>query len=111
MSIPITGFSGHSSESWDSILIRLMGDGVYFLSLLIASSALIWVCWAIIDKFNAIRRGKSSHKIKMSNKVGAGKSARGKSSEWGDLGLLVIVGVFLILFIVWLLNELNTIFP
>ncbi len=75
-----------AEDDWLETLKGYMKDGAVALGLVLSTIAFIWIAWTALAKFNEARRGRGD-------------------TEWGELGMLGIVGAALLLFITYLLTE------
>ncbi|WP_245795247.1 TIGR03745 family integrating conjugative element membrane protein [Thioalkalivibrio denitrificans] len=77
------------SGNWLAFIRGYIRDGAIVLGLALSVVALIWVAYTGLSKFNEARNGKA---------------------EWMEVGVTVVVGAVLLLFIMFLLNQAATIF-
>lgn len=83
------GGVGAGSGDWLALIRGYIRDGAIVLGLALSVVALIWVAYTGLSKFNEARNGKA---------------------EWMEVGVTVVVGAVLLLFIMFLLNQAATIF-
>jgi integrating conjugative element membrane protein (TIGR03745 family) len=80
--------TGDPGDNWIDLVKGYIKDGGLVLGLALGIVAFLWVSWNAIHKFNEARTGKA---------------------EWGEVGLLTIVGGAVLIFIAFLLNEAATV--
>ena len=76
--------TGDPGDNWLELAKGYIKDGGIILGLGLGIAAFLWVAWNALSKFNEARNGKA---------------------EWGEVGLLAIVGGGVLIFIAFLLNE------
>ena len=83
---PIDPSTGAPGGNWLELVKGYIHDGALILGLALSVVGFTWIAWTALAKFNEARRGRGD-------------------VEWGEVGMLVIVGGALLLFITFLLNE------
>ena len=78
--------TGAPAGNWLELVKGYIKDGAVILGLTLSVVGFTWIAWMALAKFNEARRGRGD-------------------VEWGELGMLVVVGGALLLFITFLLNE------
>ena len=78
--------TGAPAGNWLDLVKGYIKDGAVILGLALSVVGFTWISWTALAKFNEARRGRGD-------------------VEWGELGMLVVVGGALLLFITFLLNE------
>jgi len=81
---PVAPTTAPTAGNWLEFVSYYFDDAITAIGLILAGSAFIWVAWTLIAKFNEARSGKA---------------------EWGEIGLLVLAGGSIIVFIVYMVNE------
>lgn len=83
--------TGDPAGNWLELVKGYLKDGTIILGLALSTVGFLWVSWTALAKFNEARRGRGD-------------------VEWGEVGMLTIVGGALLLFITFLLNEAAVVF-
>lgn len=82
--------TGDPGGNWLNLVKGYIKDGAVILGLALSVVGFLWIAWTALAKFNEARRGRGD-------------------VEWGEVGMLVVVGGALLLFITFLLNEAATV--
>jgi len=80
----VTPSTAPAAGDWLSYVEGYAKDGGTALGLILGMVGFIWVSWALIAKFNEARSGKA---------------------EWGEVGLLVVIGGVILVFMVYMLTQ------
>lgn len=83
--------TGAPDGNWLELVKGYIKDGAVIIGLALSTVGFIWVSWTALAKFNEARRSRGD-------------------VEWGEVGMLTIVGGALLLFITFLLNEAAVVF-
>lgn len=76
--------SGFEEGNWIDLMRGYLYEGAIVLGTLIAVASFLWVSWTALAKFNEARQGKA---------------------EWGEVGLLGIVGAVVLLVLSFFVNQ------
>ncbi len=82
--------TGDPGGNWLELVKGYIKDGAVILGLTLSVVGFLWIAWTALAKFNEARRSRGD-------------------VEWGEVGMLVIVGGALLLFITFLLNQAATV--
>jgi integrating conjugative element membrane protein (TIGR03745 family) len=77
-----------AAGDWLALIKGYSKDAGLVLGLIIAVAAFLWIAWITIAKFNEARSGRA---------------------EWGEVGLLGVVGGGVMVFISYLLNQASNV--
>jgi len=81
---PVAPSTAPAAGDWLGFVTGWADDAGTALGLVLGMVAFAWVSWSLIAKFNEARQGKA---------------------EWGEVGLLVVVGGVILIFEVYMLTE------
>jgi integrating conjugative element membrane protein (TIGR03745 family) len=87
---PVDPSTGVADGNWLELTKGYINDGAIILGLAVSAGGFLWIAWTLLAKFNDARKGDRT--------------------EWGEVGLLAIVGGAVLLFITFLLNQAAGIF-
>lgn len=92
--ISILGFfirpDSNGSTTFSSIVESHLREIGLVMGLFVSVVGMVWFAWGAIAKFNEARTGRA---------------------EWGEVGLLGIVGAAMLMFVGYLLHQAATVFP
>ncbi len=85
---PVAPSTGAPNGNWLNLMQGYAKDAGLVIGLIIAVAMFLWMCWILIAKFNEARAGKS---------------------DWGEVGVVAVVGVGVMIFISYLLTEASNV--
>ncbi len=85
---PVAPSTGAPAGNWLDLMKGYIKDGGLVIGLFIAVVVFLWMAWILIAKFNEARRGQA---------------------DWGEVGVVAVVGVGVMVFISYILTEASTV--
>ncbi len=85
---PVAPSTGAPNGNWLDLMKGYIKDGGLVIGLLIAIAVFLLISWILMSKFNEARAGKA---------------------DWGEVGLVGVVGVAVMIFVSYLLTEASTV--
>ncbi len=85
---PVAPSTGAPNGNWLDLMKGYVKDAGLVIGLLIAVVVFLWMSWILIAKFNEARRGQA---------------------DWGEVGVVAVVGVGVMIFISYILTEASNV--
>ncbi|HFD11716.1 MAG TPA: TIGR03745 family integrating conjugative element membrane protein [Crenotrichaceae bacterium] len=85
---PVPPSTGAPNGNWLDLMKGYVKDAGLVIGLLIAVVVFLWMSWILIAKFNEARRGQA---------------------DWGEVGVVAVVGVGVMIFISYILTEASNV--
>ncbi len=85
---PVAPSTGAPAGNWLDLMKGYAKDAGLVVGLILALAVFLWMSWILIAKFNEARSGKS---------------------DWGEVGVVAVVGVGIMIFISYILTEASTV--
>ncbi len=85
---PVAPSTGAPNGNWLDLMKGYAKDAGLVVGLIIALAVFLWMSWILIAKFNEARRGQA---------------------DWGEVGVVAVVGVGVMIFISFILTEASTV--
>ncbi len=85
---PVAPSNGAPNGNWLDLMQGYVKDVGLVIGLLIAVVVFLWMSWILIAKFNEARRGQA---------------------DWGEVGVVAVVGVGVMIFISYILTEASNV--
>ncbi len=85
---PVAPSTGAPNGNWLDLMKGYAKDAGLVVGLIIALAVFLWMSWILIAKFNEARRGQA---------------------DWGEVGVVAVVGVGVMIFISYILTEASNV--
>ena len=85
---PVAPSTGAPNGNWLDLMKGYAKDAGLVIGLIIALAVFLWMSWILIAKFNEARRGQA---------------------DWGEVGVVAVVGVGVMIFISFILTEASNV--
>ncbi len=85
---PVPPSTGAPNGNWLDLMKGYAKDAGLVVGLIIALAVFLWMSWILISKFNEARRGQA---------------------DWGEVGVVAVIGVGVMIFISFILTEASNV--